>query len=665
MYNNYVNPNFNAQNSYSAGSGYTLPNKGLAEIRKQDNMVGKVADSYSPGDDFSITIKSFLAGVLMSMGFTGATNWLMSVKNIPENMTQLDFYKNTRLYKIGQKLDNFGPFKFIIDKIDNVKNSISKIKYPEALKEIGRHIKRGSVAPWDKSGMYSLGKKGEAMTEFIEFLSKLDDAAIDKLGIKNPENVKNLLAKCRNGKIDPKLVFGKIVDCFDDIPAAKLRELSQKSSILAKLFGKNLDLNVALSKARFFIGKNASGPVGKAFNKFVSLVGEASGGGVLGGSTALFMNAVGLMSGFNAAQKAEKGDKLSAFMEDYIGLTLGGYLMSMVVGWGFNSFVGAAEMGMNKDLMKSIARKLDLEGAERVQELVIAYNKEFKNTKKWNVYLDKINKGKISTGTGIFSRIGRLFTGKVYLPDVQKALAKSGVDVDSCDTKKLVELLKSKIGGKNTQFFTEIAKDIKSAAKSKIPMKGNMKNWLIKKPVQAIAKLLSVGRYTLVNAKFSKLKRIGGGVGRMILVGIILTEPFRKLFTKFSHMIFGRPKTSLLDDKKEPTENNKTVPPNTLDVNSQYNLPSQVNKSIPPNVNTNLVDLYTANKAIANNVNNVNNVNNNKIANDSATYIPNQILTQESYVDTAITQELLTMRDSALSRADAAERNALDLISRV
>ena len=50
---------------------------------------------------------------------------------------------------------------------------------------------------------------------------------------------------------------------------------------------------------------------------------------------------------------------------------------------------------------------------------------------------------------------------------------------------------------------------------------------------------------------------------------------------------------------------------------------------------------------------------------DKATYIPNQILTQESYIDPGITQDLLTRRDLALKHADSAERNAVELLSKL
>ena len=47
---------------------------------------------------------------------------------------------------------------------------------------------------------------------------------------------------------------------------------------------------------------------------------------------------------------------------------------------------------------------------------------------------------------------------------------------------------------------------------------------------------------------------------------------------------------------------------------------------------------------------------------DKATYVPNQMLTQESYVDPHITQDLLMRRDLAYKHADSAEKNAIELL---
>ena len=79
-------------------------------------------------------------------------------------------------------------------------------------------------------------------------------------------------------------------------------------------------------------------------------------------------------------------------------------------------------------------------------------------------------------------------------------------------------------------------------------------DWFMKKPVAAFARLMGTGKYTLlkngnfVGNNFRTLKRVGGGIARMWLIGFVLTEPLRKIAMKFSHKTFGKPKKSQLDE---------------------------------------------------------------------------------------------------------------------
>ena len=91
------------QMPYGYPYSHSVPSKGINEIKTQNNMAGKVADSYDPSENPSSMAKSFLYSLLMSTGFVRLTNWLMKPKTITDTMTQMDSYKQSRLYKIGEK----------------------------------------------------------------------------------------------------------------------------------------------------------------------------------------------------------------------------------------------------------------------------------------------------------------------------------------------------------------------------------------------------------------------------------------------------------------------------------------------------------------------------------------------------------------------------------
>ena len=202
--------------------------------------------------------------------------------------------------------------------------------------------------------------------------------------------------------------------------------------------------------------------------------------------------------------------------------------------------------------------------------------------------------------------------------------------------------LKSLKGKKGKEFWNQLGK------------------WFVQKPVAKLAKWASFGKYTLrkpdgnlIGNFFRRFKMVGGGIGRMIFVGVVLVSPFHKIFGKISHAIFGKPKKSSLDEEKENEPNFGQNTPQNQGITPIQNQPSQ-----------NLVDLYMKGMGLqqkqAGSQAPAQKLEEGK--HDNATYIPNQLLTQESYIEPGITQDLLTRRDLALQHADSAERNAMELL---
>lgn len=583
---NLVFPNYNQQypvNQYPHQSVAYAPNmqgmppamQGLdydtlrlqAEARAKDNAVVQATrhyDTENPSDTLKTMLKSFAYSLLMSVGFTGATNWLMSSKKIAEGAANAKDFTQTRLYKAGQVLDDkIGDTKLVKgaqSAVGGLKGFFSKIT-PNALKEAFAKMKTGSIAVWDKQGMFHLGKGAEALNDFVDATTKVPTDKIKTLLTNNGaahhvDEVLDIINKVKKGSIRGTAAFEKLYPIFDKMPAKELAKLNEQG-LFGKILGLRTDLSNGLHKAKFFNGSlnKAQGPVAKLFQKMSALVGEASGNGVLGGKMALFMGSFGLMQGFTAAAKAEKGDKLKAFMEDYIGFTLGSYLMSFVVGTWFNKFLGVTELGMdvNSKAFKDICAKLKLDpkSTKRVQEAVIAFNKEFKDVRKAQSVIEKLKAGKIAQADA--------------LKEIKKLVDTKNLKIDNLYDSISQSRLIDKVETRAAEFGTNgnLRKAIKNSMKSNLTIKeAGLGKYIIQKPLELMGKLFSVGRYNMMDgSKFSfksirkAASRWGGGIGRMILVGFVLVEPFRKGFVKLSHAIFGKPKNSALDEGKKEDAN--------------------------------------------------------------------------------------------------------------
>lgn len=538
------------------------------KLQAQDNAVAQAArhyDAENPATTLSTMAKSFLYSLLMSVGFTGATNWLMSSKNFVDGVTNVKDFTQTRLYKAGQVLDDkIGDSRVVQGAqkaVTGIRGFFSKIT-PNVVKEAVAKMRMGSIAVWDKQGMFHLGKGAEALNDFVTATTQVPTDKIKALLTANGaadkiDDVLDIINKVKKGSIRGTVAFDKLYPIFDKLPAKELAKLNEQGWF-GKLLGLRTDLSNGLHKAKFFNGSlnKAQGPIARLFQKMSALVGEASGNGVLGGKMALFMGSFGLMQGFNAAANAEKGDKLKAFMEDYIGFTLGSYLMSFVVGTWFNKFLGVTELGMNvnskqfKDACKQLG--LDPSNTKRVQEAVIAFNREFKDIRKAQSIIEKLKSGKIAKADA--------------LKEIKKLVNNKNLKIDnlydSISQTRLIEKVESRV----SQFVSNgsIRANIKSAMKSNLTLKeAGFGRYIVQKPLELMGKVLSVGRYSMMDGSQFSLKsmgkftkRFGGGVGRMILVGFVLVEPFRKGFMKLSHAIFGKPKNSALDEGKEKTAQN-------------------------------------------------------------------------------------------------------------
>ena len=567
---NGAQPNFaqntavpNMQGSIPAMQGVDYDQfKAQLDAKANDNIVAQAVNKDEEWLPLPIYAKNYLLSVLFSIGATTGTNYLMKSKDIAQGATSLQNFQQTRMYKMGNWLDNTFVGKFFKGANDRTKSFFSWLgRYtPDTIKRTGQQIKIGGYAIPDKPGMFSLGKGGEAMNEAMEFLSNVPEAEIKRLGLgANQSKVLSVLKRLKAGKIKGVDAYKLIGKYFDDIPAHKLAKLSAgEASWFGKMCTTKPNILLALQKAKFFnpATNTTQGPFAKVIQKFVSMVGEASGGGVLGGTGALLMNTIAIITGFNAASHAEKGDKLKAFMEDYIGLTIGGYFMSFIVGSWFNKFLGVAELGLDKNAVKAVGEKLGLDmTTPRLQNVVEAYNKDYKKFKGLSEIAEQYRNGKIS----LDKAIGKASKFNIKIDPAKK----SSIEFLNIVDKELL--------GKSETYFEGLRKQIKGAFRSQVTLssvtKGNAYNkgsfmkrlgtYLWEKPLSLIGRAMSIGRYDMIHGSrfapktiLKAAKRWGFGFGRAIFVMMVLTEPFRKGSMKLSHLIFGKPKNSQLDEEE-------------------------------------------------------------------------------------------------------------------
>lgn len=134
------------------------------------------------------------------------------------------------------------------------------------------------------------------------------------------------------------------------------------------------------------------------------------------------------------------------------------------------------------------------------------------------------------------------------IANIQKKLLIKGVD-----NKKVANL-----AGKSL-------KEVKTAAKSLGKEGAKLKLW--ERPLKFAGKILSTGLDTIkkpfvikgIKLPHPTLKGFAGGLGRFLIITIVLQPLLQKPLTKLCHKIFGEPKTYLAKQKqKEEKGNNKT-----------------------------------------------------------------------------------------------------------
>ena len=153
------------------------------------------------------------------------------------------------------------------------------------------------------------------------------------------------------------------------------------------------------------------------------------------------------------------------------------------------------------------------------------------------------------------------------------------------------------------------------------------------------------------------------GYPMRIILGMMIILPFlSKIAVKGSHLIFGKPKNSLLDEGKEPEKpaqlNNQTQLPPQLQQAAQQqqtNIQNQPVQTTLNNSQSNLLNKYRNGNSQTQTAQSSNNIQNSQ--EPVRTYIPSPVGVQLQQGN-----EDLTAADAAMRRADSAEQLALQTL---
>lgn len=382
---------------------------------------------------------------------------------------------------------------------------------------------------------------------------------LEKITEKSHDHPEKIIEICeRLGKTDlDHYVHSKV----GHIPFTKNKYFSD---VLPGVGHKVLDVDVYFSgyanKMKAIKGANKTW-FGKLVPKAMLRTIEGITNGTAGGKIAIGMAAYFIADSIKDAINAPKGEKVSKFAESNI-QGLGFYmLMPLMVGT-LNHFGGLKYIGMNKDQLKEYRAKIDAFN-KRAQDLAAIGTKDAKA--KWKTERNALIK---------------------ELKEMRKGTA--------ANTEKLA------ITGSN--WFTKFVKKafywpIKKFAGA-ITYGREVPQGFWKAKASAWEKLTS----SLSNMSIT-LKKWSGYPIRFPLVLFAISPFFINPILRLSHMIFGKPSDSTLDDGKEkPEEATNHQPQPVVGLEQQDGvspppsvmMPNKQNTQMKPFERQNLLDMYKA-----------------------------------------------------------------------
>lgn len=449
--------------------------------------------------------------------------------------------------KIGQKtpfLDKFG------EKVASWNNSFRTKIVPKS-KILSTVFNTPTVSENTGAKMIGGGTKfeiaGDAVQRLLEKVTEDGKVNLDKFGITleeyqelkqnshKPENIKKLIEifeKQDKNDYFAKTKVGKIP--FSKKICGETKYLSEVIPGAHKLLDSKLYYSSYVNKLKAFESGNKTF-LGKKLPAAMLRVVEGITNGTAGGKIAIFMAAMFIAGSIKDAINAPRRDKVSTFAESNVN-GIGFYLLIPFCMRILNGFGGLKYLGMSKEKVEEY-RKVLHEFNKKADAAGFASKNEYKAARK---ELKGMLKGDLKG-----------FKNALYAP-----------------FRRAAKILTVGLETPRPFSYTAINEAEGMLAKAKRIFK-NEKWWTLQK---------------------------GLGFLRAPLVMFLIAPPFVNLATRASHLVFGRPKKSLLDKEKPEKEKQQIPQPVMLQPQAQIPEPSQAQPASPmqPVQRENLIDMYKA-----------------------------------------------------------------------
>ena len=529
--NNQVNPYNQQQQQLAMGLNTPISTEKIQQhvqnasttVQESDNIVTQTAKKDNKGLVFGLGAAYwFVISKIMDVFNKKCADQPNSKKNLIQKTRDLGdnigkHFKGKFFTKISNTTSKIkGVVKKLVSKsaiLDAMVNNPAKPKMPMAIMMKGGTLNETAIDVKEMVEAFVKNADGKTFNNKNLKILGITEEQFVKIN-KNPSNyIDDLIEACKKGskhcnknKLDD---FIQLAD-VNTGAAPKLKNLF-KNKVLGKkvynfLFGRKVYWTEGINKLEALKGLKGNAPgktaLGKSLPKAMLRTVEGLTNGTAGGKFAIMMQAYVFADATIRAIKAEKGDKGKTFIESIVN-DLSYYLL-IPTGMGILYGLGGLKyIGMNENQIK-----------------------------EYRTALEAFNKQAASAG----------FASKAEYKDAAKPLK----DMLKGSTKR------SKTDG--------IGKNILKSLKN-----------LVYKPLKTVGKGVSVGLEAKQgyvakgSGKLAKsfknigynLKRGAGIPTRFMLYTMLITPPLVKLATKACHLIFGKPKHSILDEDKEAKQAEK------------------------------------------------------------------------------------------------------------
>lgn len=376
----------------------------------------------------------------------------------------------------------------------------------DAVQKLEKHLKSG--------GTLNLIQDGKQITD-----SKQIEAYVKKLSETShtEEGVKNIIQLCEQQGLEGHTKGNQ----FGKIPFVKGEKYLSDSIPFLKKFDREIHFSEYANKLKSFNNGNTT-HLGRVLPKGMLKVVEGLTNGTAGGKVAVLMGAYFVADAIKKTIDApnENGEKRKTFAENLIYNV--GWYVTMPIGMALMYRTGGLKyIGMSKDQVEAYRAKLD------------GFNKS-------------VEAGKY----GINDK-AKYISDKNELQKSLKEMLKG--DLDSVKT--------DAVGTKASKFVKNLVyKPLKTAANFLTVGLESIKSYN-PKGITKESGLLEKAEQFFTNGKAQGFKGTGGAVLRFGLFMFTIAPFLGKIAAKCSHIIFGKPAKSVLDEEKEPEkEQQLTIP---------------------------------------------------------------------------------------------------------